>query len=170
MIRSRNIVADLFFLQLRMRPLLHVSRPRTVSSRTPTTCVTPSPTPLPPTSSLPRTRRPSRPTLTRPSSGSTTRRRPRRRSTRRSRRSSRVLPTPLSRSCTPVLVVLPEASLEVLPPEASPVVLLAVPQRRALRSRRSTKRIIPSSMFSLVSRTFCDIVYCCACLRFRCWT
>ena len=153
-----------------MRLLLHVSRPRTVSSRTLTTCVTLSPTLPPPTSSRQRTRRPSRPTLTRPSSGSTTPRRPRRRSTRRSRRSSRASPTPSSRSCTPVLVVLPEASLEALPPAASPVVLLAVPQRRVLPSRRSTKHIIPSSMFSLVSRTFCDIVYSSACLRFRCWT
>ena len=61
-------------------------------------------------------------------------------------------PTPLSRSCTPVLVVLPEASLEVLPPAASPVVLLAVPQRRVLPSRRSTKS------FDLTPRVLSDFL------------
>ena len=140
-----------------MRLLLHVSRPRTVSSRTPTTCVTLSPTLPPPTSSRQRTRRPSRPTLTRPSSGSTTPRRPRRRSTRRSRRSSRASQTPSCRSSTLVRAApLAVVSLAVHP-AASPVVRVAslavrVPlarQKTVPASRRSTKRVFSCSRRSL---------------------
>lgn len=153
-----------------MRLLPHVSRPRTVSSRTPTTSATPSPTPPPPTSSLLRTRRPSPTTSMRPSSGSTTLRRLPRRSTRRSRRSWRPSPTPSCRSCTPVLEVLPEASLVVLPVDSLVVLPLAAHQRTALQSRRSTKRIVVSVFDVLSVSCLSRIVYCCACLRFRCWT